>query len=229
MSSVGVGDDASAIIALSLATGHSRFPVIAGTPDIVTGFVHVKQAFAVALDQRASTTAGDLQSSALRVPETIGADSLLALLRQEGLQITVVSDEYGGTAGIVTLEDLIEEIVGELEDEHDRHRTGFTRSGRSVTFEAGWRPDELQDRIEIEVPEDADYDTIGGFVTARLERLPELGDEVRLDDGTLRVDRIDGARIVRLRYTPDEPATDPAVMDDHDRTVNNLRKELSHE
>ena len=241
MRSVELTDDADAVIALSLATGHSRFPVIDGTPDAVTGFVHVKQAFAVDLERRSAVTAAELQSPALRIPETMGADALLTLLRHEGLQIAVVSDEHGGTAGIVTLEDLIEEIVGELEDEHDRHRTGITRRGRSVTFDAAWRPDELLDRTGIEVPEHGDYDTVGGFVTSRLDRLPELGDEVRLESasvgepgspaigGTLRVDRIDGARIVRLRYTPDDPETDPAVMTGADRRVDAIRKELTHE
>ncbi|RFA12002.1 hypothetical protein B7R21_11770 [Subtercola boreus] len=204
MNSVALTDDAAMIIRLCGATGHSRFPVIDGTPDVVVGFVHVKQAFAVDLDRRESVTAADLLSEAVRVPETMGVDALLTLLRREGLQIAVVSDEHGGTAGIVTLEDLIEEIVGELEDEHDRHPSGATRRGRSVTFDARWRPDELLDRTGIEVPDDGDYDTVGGFVTDQLGRLPELGDEVLLAGSTLRVERVDGARIVRLRHTPTE-------------------------
>jgi len=138
-------------------------------------------------------------------------------------------DEHGGTAGVVTLEDLVEEIVGELEDEHDRYRTGFTRRGRSVTFDASWRPDELLDRLSIEVPEDGDYDTIGGYITDTLERLPELGDEVQIATGTLRVEHIDGTRIVRIRYLPNESDVDPSTMSSHDRTVEKLKEGTAHE
>ena len=138
----------------------------------------------------------------IRVPETLGAPALLALLRTEGLQLAVVTDEYGGTAGIVTLEDLVEEIVGELEDEHDHSRAGVTRRGTAVTFDASWRPDELLDRTGVVVPADGDWDTIAGFVTAQLGRLPEIGDEVHLATGSLRVDRKDGPRIMRLQFVP---------------------------
>lgn len=229
MATVEVSDTAQRIIVLSLSTGFSRFPVIDETPDNIVGFVHVKQAFAVDLAARATVTAGELRFEAVRVPESMGADALLKLLREDGYQIAVVADEYGGVAGIVTLEDLIEEIVGELEDEHDRIRTGVTRRGTSLTFDAAWRPDELLDRTGIDVPEDGDYDTVGGFVVDRLERLPELGDEIRIVDGLLRVERIDGTRIVRLRYLPDEPERDPGMLTRHDRSVENLRESLGHE
>ncbi|MGL3151647.1 hemolysin family protein [Microbacterium sp. A82] len=229
MASIGIDDTAAAIVALSLATGFSRFPVIDGTPDSVTGFVHAKQAFAVPIPEQASVTARALQTEALRVPESMGASALLALLRAERHQVAVVVDEHGGTAGVVTLEDLVEEIVGELEDEHDRHRTGFIRRGRSVTFDASWRPDELLDRLSIEVPEHGDYDTIGGFITDTLERLPELGDEIAIATGTLRVEHIDGTRILRVRYLPNDPDTDASTMSRHDRTVDQLKEGMTRE
>jgi CBS domain containing-hemolysin-like protein len=199
-------DSAADVVALSAATGYSRMPVVGEGPDDVLGFVHVKRAFAVPLGDRESTTAGALMFPPTRVPETMGADALLALLRSEGLQIAVVTDEYGGTAGIVTLEDLVEEIVGELEDEHDRARSGMTRRGRSVSFDASWRPDELRDRAGIDVPEDGDWDTVAGFVVAELEHMPELGDEVTIDAGVLRVERMDGPRIARIRFIPPDLA-----------------------
>lgn len=219
MESVDASDTAEEIVARSLATGHSRFPVVDGTPDEVTGFVHVKRAFSTPLAERAGTLAVHLQHQPLRVPATMRADVLLTELRGARDQIAVVMDEHGGTAGIATLEDLVEEIVGELQDEHDRHRTGLTRSGRSVVFDASWRPDEVRERTGVAIPEDdGDYDTAAGFVTDRLGHLPELGDEVRLQDGALRVERIDGSRIVRLRFLPDEAedadsATDERVRD----------------
>ena len=153
MTAVNIDDTAEQIVALASSTGYSRFPVIGRDRDDVLGVLHVKQAFAVALDERAAVTAAELMVEPHRVPESMGVDTLLALLRKQGLQVAIVSDEHGGTAGIVTLEDLVEEIVGELEDEHDRARVGVVRVGRSITFDAALRPDELLDRTGIEVPD----------------------------------------------------------------------------
>jgi CBS domain containing-hemolysin-like protein len=207
MTSVHAEDTAADVVAVSAATGFSRMPVIDDGPDDILGFVHVKKAFAVPPDLRDSTTARDLMFQPTRVPDTLGADALLSLLRAEGLQMAVVTDEYGGTAGIVTLEDLVEEIVGELEDEHDRAHSGITRRGRSISFDASWRPDELLDRTGIEVPRDEDYETIAGYVLTRLEHMPELGDEVDVPSGTLRVERMDGPRIARIRFIPNAAAS----------------------
>jgi CBS domain containing-hemolysin-like protein len=202
MTSVAVTATAADVVATSLASGHSRMPVVEDGPDDVVGVVHVKQAWAVPPDRRHGTVAGDLMSAPARVPESMKADALLSLLRAEGLQLAVVSDEYGGTAGIVTLEDLVEEIVGELEDEFDRARPDVQRRGRSVVFDASLRPDELLERAGVSVPHSEEWDTIAGYVLHQLERLPELGDETDVETGTLRVDRVDGARIVRLRFIP---------------------------
>jgi CBS domain containing-hemolysin-like protein len=212
---------AEQIVELSHATGYSRFPITGASTDDILGVVHVKQAFAVALAERASVTAADLMVAPTRVPESMEVETLLVLLRRSGFQIAVVSDEYGGTAGIATLEDLVEEIVGELEDEHDRHKSGIIRAGRTITFDAGWRPDELLERAGIVVPDDSEYETVAGFVTDELDRIPEVGDEVDLPTGTLRVERVDGARVLRLSFTPAE--TEAA----HDRIVDELKKELS--
>ena len=195
---------AAQIVDLAHATGYSRFPVTGETTDDILGVVHVKQAFAVALAERATVTARDLMVEPSRVPESMAVETLLVLLRRSGFQIAIVTDEYGGTAGIATLEDLVEEIVGELEDEHDRHKSGLIRSGRTVTFDAGWRPDELLERAGIVVPHDAEYETVAGFVADELDRIPEVGDEVALPTGALRVERVDGARVLRLSFTPAE-------------------------
>ncbi|MFP5312131.1 MAG: hemolysin family protein, partial [Actinomycetes bacterium] len=227
MAAVAASDTAADVVALATATGYSRFPVIGRDRDDVLGLLHVKQAFAVALDRRAGVSAAELMIEPLRVPESMGVDTLLGLLRRQGLQVAIVSDEHGGTAGIVTLEDLVEEIVGELEDEHDRAHAGVVRLGRSVTFDAALRPDELLDRTGIEVPDGEEYDTVGGFVTDRLDRLPELGDEVEVDGGTLRVERVAGMHVERLRFTPaasGEPRQSP-----HDRIIDSLTQELTHE
>ena len=229
MSTVKATDTAESIVRLATATGYSRFPVIDKDSDDIVGVLHVKQAFAVDLDQRGTVTAAELKVPALRVPESMAIDTLLAVLRRQGFQIAVVADEYGGTAGIVTLEDLVEELVGELEDEHDRAKAGVIRSGRSVVFDAAWRPDELYDRAGVTVPDDGDYETVAGFLSDRLDRIPELGDEVAIDGGMLRVDRVDGVHVQRVRYTPSDPEHDLSLASRHDRIVDRLRKDLTHE
>ena len=227
MTAVGSDDTAEQVVTLATSTGFSRFPVIGRDRDEVLGVIHVKQAFAVAMEDRDSVLASGLMVKPLRVPESMGVDTLLGLLRKQGLQVAIVSDEHGGTAGIVTLEDLVEEIVGELEDEHDRARTGVVRTGRSITFDASLRPDELLDRTGITVPDGEEYDTMAGFVTDRLDRIPELGDEVPINGGSLRVERVAGTHVERLRFTPEASAEAPKSA--HDRIIDNLTQELTHE
>ena len=202
MTTVRATDSAANVVETALASGFSRFPVIGDDSDDIVGVVHVKQAFALAPERRAAASARDLASDARFVPESMGVDTLLGLLRREGFQIAVVADEFGGTAGLVTLEDLVEELVGELEDEHDRARAGIVRSSGTVVFDAALRPDELWDRAAVRVPDDGDYETVAGFVTEQLDRLPEVGDEVEVGGGTLRVERVVGQRLERLRFVP---------------------------
>jgi len=129
--------------------------------------------------------------------------------------MAVVVDEYGGTSGIATLEDLVEEIVGEVADEHDRTRAGIVRRGDEVSFPGILRPDELVERTGIRVPENGDYETVAGFVIARLGHLPAVGDEVEIDEGTLIVRRLDGRRIDRLRFVP-KPPPEPEGLDERE-------------
>jgi len=207
MHAISVGDCADDVIRLARSTGHSRFPVYDDDLDDITGVVHVKAAVSVPREKRLEVPVGALSTEPLRVPETVHLDALVAELRSKGYQMAIVVDEYGGTAGIVTLEDLIEEIVGEVFDEHDRSRAGIVRRVDSITFPGELRPDELLARTGIEVPEGEVYDTIGGYMMSLLERVPALGDEVRIGSGTLTVVRMDGRRVDRIRYIAD-PATE---------------------
>lgn len=199
---IAAGDSADDVIQLARRTGHSRFPVYDDSMDDIVGVVHLKAAVSVPRKKRGKVPAAALATEPLRVPETVHLDSLLAELRARGYQMAVVVDEYGGTAGVVTLEDLVEEIVGEVSDEHDRSRAGVVRLTDSLTFPGELRPDELRDRTGVRVPEDDVYDTVGGYFMSVLERIPVVGDEIELEDGTLAVHRMDGRRVDRVRFTP---------------------------
>ncbi|WP_460774891.1 hemolysin family protein [Microbacterium sp. GXF7504] len=199
---VAAADPVEEVVRLARDTGHSRFPVFDESMDDIVGIVHLKAAVSVPRERRGEVPAAAVASEALRVPETVHLDALITELRSRGYQMAVVVDEYGGTAGVVTLEDLVEEIVGEVLDEHDRRRAGVVRGADSLTFPASLRPDELLDRTGVRVPEDEVYDTVGGFLMSELERIPAAGDRVEIEDGTLEVVRMDGRRVDRVRFTP---------------------------
>ncbi|WP_460800707.1 hemolysin family protein [Microbacterium sp. GXF6406] len=202
MQAIAAGDSAEDVIQLARRTGLSRFPVYDEDLDDITGVVHLKAAVSVPRERRADVPVGALATEPLRVPETLHLDVLISELRAKGYQLAIVVDEYGGTAGIVTLEDLVEEIVGEVSDEHDRSRAGVVRGQDSITFPGELRPDELQNRTGVRVPAGEVYDTVGGYMMSVLERVPSAGDEVSLDSGVLQVIRMDGRRVDRIRYTP---------------------------
>ena len=197
------GKTAEDVVALARDTGHSRFPVIGENIDDITGIVHVKRALAVPRDARSTTSVTDLSQDVLMVPDTLALDALLHQLRGRSLQMAVVLDEYGGTAGVVTLEDLVEELVGEVADEHDRREPGVRQApDDSWSLPGMLRLDEVEERIGLVIEEDEDYDTIGGFVMAELGKVPERGDSVTLPAGTLIVIGMDGLRVDRLRFVP---------------------------
>ncbi|TFD75881.1 hemolysin family protein [Cryobacterium psychrophilum] len=214
---------AQEVIELTRQTGYSRFPVIDESADDIVGIVHVKQAVAVPRQRRAAVPVSALQTEAVRVPETMKLDSLLGDLRGRGYQMAIVVDEYGGTAGVATLEDLVEEIVGEVADEHDRARAGVVRSPGSMTFPGMLRPDELLERASLSVPDDGPYETVAGFVMSLLGRLPVVGDTVAMEGGELRVERLDGRRIDRLRFTP-VAAVAPGPKPESEPTTDSRKK-----
>lgn len=193
------------VIALSHSTGFSRFPVFAGSNDDVVGIVHVKAAASVPREKRELVPVTALMVEPFRVPETLSLEKLMGVLRSHGLQLAIVVDEYGGTAGIVTLEDLVEELVGELGDEHDRAKLDITGGkDKSFSFPGMFRPDELLEKLAIEVPVDPSYETIAGFIMAQIGRVAVVGDDVRIESGLLRVERMEGRRVDRIRFIPDE-------------------------
>ena len=199
---------AADVIEKSKRTGYSRFPVVGkeGLDDI-RGFVHLRKAVAIPFERRAdvSITSSSIMFDTPVVPETMEMPELLVELRDTGLQMAVVVDEYGGTSGIVTLEDTVEEIVGNISDEHDRRNVNVRR-----TPDGGWiisgrlRPDEAFRACGVRIPEEGPYETVGGFIMTELDRIPEVGDAVDTDDATLTVRSMDGMRVDRVEVRINE-------------------------
>lgn len=195
------------LVGAARRTGFSRLPVYGSDLDDILGAVHVKQAFVVPADKRAHTTVGSLAMPVPTVPSSLDGDALLDRLRASGLQFAVLVDEYGGTAGIVTLEDVAEEIVGDVRDEHDRMEISQVRQlgERTWVISGLLRADELADPTGFAMPE-GDYETVAGLVLARLGRIPDVGDEIEVAGWQLVVLRMEGHRIAELRLTRTERA-----------------------
>lgn len=176
-------DTVQDLIALAIETGHSRFPVIRGDLDDTLGVVTYKDAFLVPEDQRHSTTMADLARPVPLVPESLDGDAVLDEVRRAGSQVILVADEYGGTAGLITIEDCVEEILGEVYDEHDDAdaERDFQRFGTNWQVAGLVRLDELAEKVGYLGPE-GPYETLGGLVMATLGRIPRLGDEVLLPE-----------------------------------------------
>lgn len=199
-----------AVIEATRATGHSRFPVIGDGFDDIRGLVHVKKAVAVPEARRGSTRVREVMSRPVVVTRFMRLDPLMNLLQQQGLQLAVVVDEYGGTAGIVTFEDLVEELVGDVVDEHDAAAPGIRRQFDGTWLLSGLqRPDEVKAAIGVELPEGGgDYETVAGLILQDLGRVPDVGDEVNVPGAKLTVERMDGRRIDRIRLTPRAEVTE---------------------
>ncbi|WP_436789701.1 hemolysin family protein [Yinghuangia sp. YIM S10712] len=208
------------VIAIARATGHSRFPVYRDSLDEVSGFVDLKAALAVPEGEREHRTVAEIAVDPVLVPETLPVDDLLDRLRGEQT-MAVVIDEYGGTAGVVTLEDIVEEVVGEVRDEHDPMEVPEVvetepDAGGHPTWDidGGYRVDQLED-LGPRVPE-GPYETVAGLVADRLSRIPGVGDTVELGDWTLTVTAVVQHRAARLTLTGPLPASadDEANRDD---------------
>lgn len=198
------------VIEAARASGFSRFPVVGDSHDEVVGIVHVKHAVSVPHERRDEVPIREVMSRPVLVPSSIELDPLLAILREGGLQIAIVVDEFGGVDGIVTLEDVVEEIVGEVVDEHDRRdMSARRRPDGSWVLSGLLRPDEASRATGVLLPEDEEYETLGGLIQDELGRMPAVGDEVELEtrdlEGrrravTLTVVRLDGLRVDRVLF-----------------------------
>lgn len=210
--SLQAGDTVADLAAAAIETGFSRFPVIDGDLDATVGIVHVKQVFAVPAPERATTPITAIAKPVAVVPSTLDGDAVMEQVRANGQQAALVVDEYGGTAGIVTVEDLIEEIVGDVRDEHDDATPDVVVAGGGWQVSGLLRIDEVAAATGYRAPEGS-YETIGGLVLQELGHIPAVGETVELtafDPDELsahpprwlaRVVRMDGRRIDLLALT----------------------------
>jgi CBS domain containing-hemolysin-like protein len=207
-----VDDTVADLIDRAVETGFSRFPIVEGDLDQTVGVVHVKQVFDIPHAERARTRLASVAVPVPTVPSTLDGDTLMTQIRSGGLQTALVVDEYGGTAGMVTMEDLIEEIVGDVRDEHDDATPDVVPNPNGWQVSGLLRIDEVDAATGFRAPE-GEYDTIGGLVLHELGHIPEPGETVELTefdpDGPLEdplrwqatVTRMDGRRIDQLQLS----------------------------
>jgi putative hemolysin len=180
---------------------HSRFPVVRGSHDDVVGFVHVRDLFRPATEPARGAKLGDLAREVLMLPATKRVLPAMSEMRRGGDHLAVVVDEYGGTAGIVTLEDLIEELVGDIRDEYDLGEDEAKQlPGGDMEVDGLLNLDDFADATGAELP-DGPYETVAGAIMATLGRLPRNADAIELDGIRLKVAKMDGRRIARVRVT----------------------------
>jgi CBS domain containing-hemolysin-like protein len=216
MRALGSEESVSDLVAAARSTGHSRFPVFGADLDDVRGIVHVRSAHAIPYAQRAVTPVAEIMTGVLAVPESRELEDLLVDMRRERQHLAVVVDEYGGTAGIVTLEDIVEEIVGEIGDEHDAPTANLTQDVRPGVhvLSGGLHADEVEALTGFEIPE-GEYETLAGFVLDALGHIPKVGEKLSRDGWVVEVVEMDRHRIaeVELQAPPPTPTEDEADGD----------------
>jgi CBS domain containing-hemolysin-like protein len=187
---------------LFLDQGHSRLPVFVESLDEIVGVVLARDAWRAR--EEGVTDLREIMREPRFVPEAKPVEALIREMREERVNLAIVVDEYGGTAGLVTLEDLIEEIVGEIQDEHEMEPLPFEAAGQGEVRIGGQVPIwEVNDRFQLDLP-DEPYDTIAGFMLHELGRIARVGDEVLVGQGRFRVAGMDGRRISRVTFRPEE-------------------------
>ena len=198
---VSIGSDATVtdVVELAIAKGLSRIPVYGENSDDVIGIVYVKDAYEMERTGGGGRCVTDVARPAHFVPETKRVAELLTEMQARKTHISVAIDEYGGTAGLVTLEDLLEELVGEIHDEFDTDAEDWERlSDGDILVKATFNVGDLNEEFDLDLPDD-NWDSVGGLVFGTLGRVPVPGDVVEVDGARLIVERVDGRRVSRVR------------------------------
>lgn len=193
-----IAEGINEVVRLIEETGHSRIPVYRESVDYIEGIVYAKDLLTNMSKDAQETSVLALARKPFFIPETKKIDDLLRDLRRDKVHMAIVVDEYGGTAGLVTLEDLLEEIVGEIQDEYDTEEPEFVRLGpESFRVDARMNLDDLNELVGANVPTDS-VDTIGGFIYDLLGRIPEEGETIQWSNLRFVVEEIEGQRIAKV-------------------------------
>ncbi|MDE3112164.1 MAG: HlyC/CorC family transporter [Chloroflexota bacterium] len=188
-----------------VAVGHSRIPVYEGTPDEIIGILYVKDMFRRLARGEKDVSLRQYLRPAHFVPETKRVDELLGEMQRDKLHMAIVVDEYGGTAGLVTIEDLVEEIVGEIRDEYEAEQELVIPVSENEALMDGRVPfDDVREAFELDLPPSEDYDTLGGYIVHELGRLPRPGEDVRVGSVRFTVESVEARRIRRVRVRREE-------------------------
>ena len=196
------------VLGLMQKTGYSRLPVYHEDMDEVTGIVNIKDLIEPVLAGKGGAAVAEFTRPATFVPETKDLLPLLSEMRAEHVQMAIVVDEYGGTAGVITIEDIVEEVVGEISDEYDSDEKELTRLSEREWEVDGTYP--VDDAIDLGWPIEAseEYDTIAGWIMYEADKLPEAGDVIEKDGWTFKVTSLDGRRIESVHVSAPEPTCD---------------------
>lgn len=211
------------------ASGHSRIPVYDGTIDSILGIIYAKDLLLPLSDRPGEDRASDdrpfdaaaIMRRVLFIPETKPVRDLLREFQSQKVHIAVVLDEYGGTAGLVTIEDILEELVGEIADEYEADEPKEMKriDEHTVEVDARMRIDDLNDELDLDFPTDGDFETVGGYVFSTLGRIPRVGERCEHDTVTIQVLAAEPHRILRLRLTlpPKEGEETPRISEESPR------------
>ena len=197
--------------------GHSRIPVYGVNRDQVVGVLYAKDLLQVTCTDQSSegTLERHIRSKFLLVPETQRISETLRLMKRQRKHLGVVVDEFGGTAGLITIEDIIEELVGEIRDEFDREEEPLHRiDERRFKVDARMSISDLGERLDVDFPDDGSYESVGGFLTAELDRVPEQGAEIEYRGLKLKVLKADERRVIEVEIERLEPAVDGDSLDE---------------
>ena len=205
MVAVASNDTLEALRQLVIHEQYSRIPVYEDNVDHIVGFVHVRDMFELDHTERVNRTVRDLVRPIRFVPETKPVNDLLREMQQDGNHIAAVVDEYGNTAGLVTMEDMVEEIVGEIRDEHEPGEDIQQDSEGGYIVSGSFDVDHLDDLVEFRKPEESESTTVGGLVTEWMGRVPEIGDTVERDGVRIEVLAANELRVDQVRISRTEP------------------------